>query len=581
MDDIQKRIENLPKGSIVVKNVNGKAYEYWQFYENGKQIEERKRLQARMKEGNDPIAYRQIDGMNQEGQFRGFIRIGDDLLRFAEAVRDYRRREIYSQLESYVFGVHRDRVLILYGLRRTGKTTMIRQLILSMTEEMRTKTAFIQVSPDTTLGSLNHDLRLLEKAGYRYVFIDEVTLIADFIEGAALLSDIFAASGMRIILSGTDSLGFIFAEVEQLYDRCDMLHTTFIPYREFEKVLGIHGVDQYIRYGGTMSFGGIDYNGTPFSSADRANEYVDSAIARNIRHSLKYYQDEGHFRALYELYEKNELTSVINRVIKDMNHRFTLDVMTRAFVSSDLGVSRRNLLRDKEQPTDILEEIDGPVVTERLRALLEIKNKEEQRVSISAEHIREIQEYLEILDLIKYVDVVISEKEEENRQRTIFTQPGLRYAQAEALITALMQDKTFRSVGVRERTRVTERILNEIRGRMLEELILLETKMAYPLKQVFVLQFAAGEIDMVVFDPEAITCEIYEIKHSAQIVSKQYQHLIDPKKIAEVEKQYGSILGKYVIYTGEDAEREGIHYLNAEKYLLSLKSASSFRRAFL
>ena len=56
---------------------------------------------------------------------------------------------------------------------------------------------------------------------------------------------------------GTDSLGFLFTEDEQLYDRCVLLHTTFIPYREFESVLGIHGIDEYIRYGGTMSLGGV------------------------------------------------------------------------------------------------------------------------------------------------------------------------------------------------------------------------------------------------------------------------------------------------------------------------------------
>ena len=65
----------------------------------------------------------------------------------------------------------------------------------------------------------------------RYVFIDEVTLMDDFIDGAALFSDVFATSGMKIVLSGTDSLGFIFSEDEQLYDRCILLHRTFIPFR--------------------------------------------------------------------------------------------------------------------------------------------------------------------------------------------------------------------------------------------------------------------------------------------------------------------------------------------------------------
>lgn len=102
--------------------------------------------------------------------------------------------------------------------------------------------------------------KILERAGFRYVFIDEVTLLADFIEGAALFADVFASCGMKIVLSGTDSLGFVFSEDEQLYDRAEMLHTTFIPYREFERVLGLNGIDEYIQYGGTMSMGGYEYN---------------------------------------------------------------------------------------------------------------------------------------------------------------------------------------------------------------------------------------------------------------------------------------------------------------------------------
>lgn len=114
------------------------------------------------------------------------------------------------------------------------------------------------------------------------------------------------------------------------------LHTTFIPYREFEEVLGIKGIDEYICYGGTMSLGGVHYNEkSTFASKKSVDEYVDSAIAKNIQHSLKCYQYGGHFRALYDLYEKGELTSAINRVVEDVNHRFTLDVLTKDFISHD------------------------------------------------------------------------------------------------------------------------------------------------------------------------------------------------------------------------------------------------------
>lgn len=198
-----------------------------------------------------------------------------------------------------------------------------------MSDEELSKAAFIQISARDTLASVNHDLRLLETKGFCYVFLDEVSLMEDFIEGAALFSDVFAASGMKIVFSGTDSLGFLFAEDEQLYDRCILLHTTFIPYREFESVLGIHGIDEYIRYGGTMSIGGAHYNETStFASKESTDEYVDTAIARNIQHSLRCYQYEGHFRHLRDLYEKDELTSAINRVVEDINHCFTLEVLT-------------------------------------------------------------------------------------------------------------------------------------------------------------------------------------------------------------------------------------------------------------
>ena len=587
---IQKQIESLPKGSITVKKINGKEYEYWQFRENGRQItrrvkgeelealrvqiSERKRLEQLLKKNGVKKQDDSASVIPAGDGYQSLIRIGDDLLRFAEPVKAFKKREIYEQLEAYLNSPGNDRVFILYGLRRTGKTTMIRQAVLSMSPEMQQQTAFIQISPEQTLASLNHDLKLLEAAGIRYVFIDEVTLLSDFIEGAALFSDIFAASGMKIVLSGTDSLGFLFAEDEQLYDRCFMLHTTFIPYREFERVLGIKGIDQYIRYGGTMSLGGVDYNRKemPFSSENRTNEYVDSAIARNIQHSLRNYQHEGHFRALYDLYEKGELTSAINRVVEDMNHRFTLDVLTRAFISHDLGVSKTNLRKDREKPSDVLDHIDEAAVTERLKVLLDIRDRDEQKVALSEEHIREIREYLEMLDLIRDVDIEISGSSHKPGKRTVFTQPGLRYAQAEALITTLLQDETFRKIGVRERTRITQRILDEIRGRMMEDIILLETGLACPDKKVFTLQFAAGEFDMVCFDPVSLSCSIFEIKHSSEKAPEQYRHLADAAKLAETVHQYGEIQGKYVIYNGEDSSMEDIQYLNAEEYLLGLKS---------
>lgn len=584
MNELAQKIAMLPPGSIVKKTVTGREYYYHRWTENKKrhekyipaealdsfrtQIEQRKELEQELKTLKKMLPKA---APTHVAAFTTNVRIGAALRTFSASVKRYKKRECFQQLHNFLYGEAQDKVFILYGLRRTGKTTMIRQALAEMNEIDLMKSAFIQITAQDTLATLNADLKVLESQGFQYVFLDEVTLLDDFIEGAALFSDIFAASGMRIVLSGTDSLGFLFTEDEQLYDRCILLHTTFIPYREFESVLGIHGIDEYIRYGGTMSLGGVHYNeSSTFASKERADEYVDTAIAHNIQHSLRCYQYEDHFRNLRDLYDKNELTSAINRVVEDINHRFTLEVLTQDFKSHDLGVSANNLRRDRSNPTDILDHIDLSAVTDRLRNLLEILNKSEQTVVLDEDHAAEIKEYLDLLDLTQDIDIRHLPKVNTKSTRTVIAQPGLRYAQASALIHSLLLDETFSALSLPERTAVQERILTEIKGRMLEDIVLLETKTANPGKEVFVLQFPIGEFDMVVFDPAVGSCQIFEIKHSREITPFQYRHLIDSEKCAQTEHRYGPITGKFVLYRGEDQILNGIQYQNVEEYLRNL-----------
>ena len=582
--ELERLIADLPAGSITKKTVNGKEYFYHRWTEDKKrrekyipadeledfraQIEQRKALERELKALKKQLPKgKSVD----TSAFTTNVRTGEALHSFASPVRAYRKRECFRQLHDYIYGGQQDKVFILYGLRRTGKTTMIRQIFAEMSEAELAKVAFIQITARDTLADVNRDLKLLEAQGFRYVFLDEVTLMEDFIEGAALFSDVFAACGMKTVLSGADSMGFLFAEDEQLYGRCILLHTTFIPYREFEFVLGIHGIDEYIRYGGTMSLGGIHYNETStFASRESADEYVDTAIARNIQHSLRCYQYEGHFRHLWDLYDKNELTSAINRVVEDINHRFTLEVLSQDWKSHDLGISASNLRRDRKNPTDILDRIDLALVTDSLRKLLEIRNKAEQTVKLDDVHAAEIKEYLDLLDLTREIDVLHLPDVGTKSSRTAIAQPGLRYAQADALIRSLLLDETFSALSLAERTAVQQRILTDIKGRMLKDIVLLETKLATPKKQVFVLQFPVGEFDMVVFDPNAGSCRIFEIKHSEEAAPQQYRHLIDAEKCAQTEHRYGPITGRFVLYRGKDQVVEGIQYQNVEEYLKTL-----------
>ena len=598
--DINKRImelENeiaiLPQGSINIKKINGKEQPYLQWTENGKSkskyikknereeifasVERRKQLQEELRE----IKKLEVVDTPVPTKFETSVVIGNRLLAMTKGVRNLKERDCFKQLQKYLNSDATDRVCLVFGLRRTGKTTMLRQAVLKMTTEQASKTAYIKAKGTDTMAAMNRDLEKLLELGYENVFIDEVTLMEDFIDSAALFSDIYATQGMKIVLSGTDSLGFWFALHQELYDRAITIHTTFIPFREHSRLLGIDSIDEYIRYGGTLRAGELDFDDEDVNAEDASfrddestRRYIDTAICKNIQHSLSCCKDGGYFRHLQSLYEAGELTGAINRIIEDMNHRFLIRILINKFKSHDLGsaadVLRRE--RDPERRNDILDRIDKDAVTKRLMDLLEIRNREDQSIGITNAHVEEIKEYLKALDLIVDVPSETIIPSAEPLENIIFTQPGMRYCQAQALVHSLAKDELFASLSEKEKAMVSERILEEVRGRMMEEIVLLETfKSAKKNKRVFKLTFSVGEFDMVIYDSKENTCECYEIKHSVQIVPAQTKYLIDEEKLNQTSKRFGKISKRCVLYRGEDTVLEnGIEYRNVEAYLKEL-----------
>ena len=513
--------------------------------------------------------------------FKTNVVTGPALLALSENIRSWQKRDCYRQLDRYLRSAECDRVCLLFGLRRTGKTTMLRQAVLDMIPEDAAKTAYIKAAKQNTIADLNQDMEQLRILGFRYILLDEVTLMRDFIDSAALLSDIYAAQGMKIVLSGTDSLGFWFALHQELYDRAKMIHTTFIPYREHSRLLRIDQIDEYIRYGGTLRAGELAFEDAEVNAEDASfrddestRRYIDTAICKNIQHSLTCCEDGGHFRHLRPLYEAGELTGAINRIIEDMNHSFLVSVLTRDFLSHDLGLAARNLRkeRDPAKRTNALDHIDTETVTRRLMNILDIRNQRDQTLTITKAHVAEIKEYLAALDLIVDCPIETTEPGTEPVEHILFTQPGMRYCQAQALVHSLMQDELFRSLSEKERETITGRILEEVRGRMLEDIVLLETTEALDKRyKVCKLQFASGEFDMVIYDRKENQCAAFEIKHSRQAVSEQTRHLRDAEKCALTERRFGKLVGKYVLYLGQAEEVEdGIIYRNAEEFLKEL-----------
>lgn len=83
---------------------------------------------------------------------------------------------------------------------------------------------------------------------------------------------------------------------------------------------------------------------------------------------------------MIETYDANELTSAVNKIVEDINRRFTIEVLYR---------------------------VDKAEVTENLRKLLKIKNKPELSVNITEAHKAEIKQYLDRLYKVLFIFFII------------------------------------------------------------------------------------------------------------------------------------------------------------------------------
>ncbi|MFR4319181.1 MAG: hypothetical protein ACLT2Z_07320 [Eubacterium sp.] len=176
IEDLEIQISMLPVGYISKKNINGNLYHYRQWTENGKvkskfikkdeletvvsQIARRKELEKKLKDLKSKVK-KQIAGsyIQPMESFKMSIVTGGALQVMTEPVRDLPRRDSYKTIYEYLENEENDKVCIIYGLRRTGKTTLIRQAI--------------QICPDLRLISV----RILKQQKWTLCLICEMILI--------------------------------------------------------------------------------------------------------------------------------------------------------------------------------------------------------------------------------------------------------------------------------------------------------------------------------------------------------------------------------------------------------------------
>lgn len=476
---------------------------------------------------------------------------------------NYKKRYIFEQLHAYISGEDSSRIACLFGLRRTGKTVLMLQEIEYIGSYQDTMLLRCEDGDDMWEVREAVDKELERNPNLKYLFVDEATKANRFVNTCSFFADDYAAGGLKVVLAGTDSLGFALAESRELYDRIDMLHTTYISFPEFNYLLG-KGISDYIAYGGTLTDGVKNV----FYNKDNAAKYTNSAIIENIFHSLKNWNNGYNcgMDVLGDIVDKNDFPSFVNKVLEYHNRTFLAKVINERFSSHDIGSLSDLMTRHGIANPAPLQENE---VAEKVRIFLNIR--ENHFTYATDEAVNAIVSYLKLADVLYEIPQNANVGTSKDTEY-LFTQPGLRYCQATALADALIASSQFDNYSEQQKLAILEKLDGDIRGQILEDVVfyhLLRATEGTPYKVSKYRSFDNKEIDVLVTDTESAKTVAIEVKLSSVSADRQRAHLKDAKLCGEIESKLGSqICERIVLYMGEDTEIEGVKYRNVEQFLL-------------
>ncbi len=232
---------------------------------------------------------------------------------FTTDISDMNKRKAFATLKDFVLSdeCYQGKILAVCGLKITGKTTLLKQLLCDIVA-YTASCAFLEMQDSDTMKTLERRIEEEQAKGKTVIFINEITKVCDFINNSASLADCFAKAGVRIIISGMDSLSIAFAEDYELYDRVRKVNTTYISFAEYHTLFPSEDINDYIRYGGLF------YKNEAEKSTIRYENilsYLHDAVTMNIANSLKNNADIDKRDSALKNINKTELKRITENVV--------------------------------------------------------------------------------------------------------------------------------------------------------------------------------------------------------------------------------------------------------------------------
>lgn len=167
------------------------------------------------------------------------------------------------------------RVCALYGLRRTGKTTLLLQAIKKL---LMQGVSANEIGYFTGMKGDNFDDLYLELEAHQelsYIFIDEIGFFANFLKSGSYLYDTqVRLYGHKVVIAGTNLLALYVAGKRTLYDRCDVIRVPYLSFYEHCRFVLQTDSPSFDHFKEYMKSGGL------FQAPADIPDYVQTSITR-------------------------------------------------------------------------------------------------------------------------------------------------------------------------------------------------------------------------------------------------------------------------------------------------------------
>lgn len=481
-------------------------------------------------------------------------------------------------------------ILILYGLRRTGKTTIMEQALSTYKDKELCE--FYEIHEKDNMQDIYNIIIDSEKRGVNIICFDEITKAEDFIRDSALLADVFAKEGMRIIVTGTDSLSFNFATNRELYDRTIRIRTTHIPFAEHCEIFNTNDIDDYICFGGLMSKGKTEDEVHDYNSACK---YLDSAVSENIVNSLNKNRHDSPLKKL----SIKELQTIIEKMVELYSGQFEREDLQNELTKATITypIKFLNNIIDKSITRPIISN-SKQIVKEFVKA---INADTEIKTIIDEEMINELKDYLRTLNVVSVTSTINLKFQEQigwtsGREQYEYhiIQPALKYNHLQKGKDYIYNSSYYDKLLPIEQKYLTNKLEEKIYGDMLEQIVLFDINKALNVNLVrfdkpqykvykpsfFVNDQKKGEYDMLIYEVELNRYWGFEIKHTTMPFIDQEKHLQNEAFFPILEQNFVHRENVCVLYRGEPFFSEGSDtiYLNVADFLCSINHTHNIEK---